>query len=199
MNCNCKTKTNVATKASYGASEWLRRYLEQTLATQNERNNNMLTDLARYHLRQSDEDGVEITKEPVVNGMRLCWGNCMSFLYGVSERTLRTFKRKVEKGEKVWVHEGRGQGRKANPKELGIIVWIQDLKDNFAEADPTDDKKFELPPGTTCGYWSDYAVDMLTQGRMHAQYDWFRKVWIDHFPELKIPESPRWVGLFRDT
>ena len=119
----------------------------------------------------------------------------MPFLYGVSASTLRGFKSLVENGVTVWVHQGKGQGKKANPKEVAIIRWIQDLKDNFGEAVPNDDKIFELPPGSMCGYWADYAVEMNVQGRQHATYDWFRKCWNEHFPELKIPESPRWVIL----
>jgi len=112
MNCPCGTRTNVSTKARFGPKEWVRRYLEQVLVTQEERNNYILKDLVRHHIQVSEPE-LEWSEKALVNGMRLCWGKCMPFLYGVSASTLRGFKSLVENGVTVWVHQGKGQGKKA--------------------------------------------------------------------------------------
>jgi len=196
MNCNCCTTSNVSTKALMKADEFLRTHLERVLMTQQERNNDILKDLRTHHIQGYDEKTNKIlwVDQPLNHGMRLCWSTCMPFLYGVSKSTMYNLREACQEGMIVWQHKGKGKPNSSGPKSLQIIGWLQVLKENLAEALPTDDSKFELPPGSICSYWSDYVMDMAEQGRQAAQYDWFRKVWNHHFPEVLAPAHARWVS-----
>ena len=132
----CGTRTNVSTKARFGPKEWVRRYLEQVLVTQEERNNYILKDLVRYHIPVSEPE-LEWSEKALVNGMRLCWGNvCLSSTASVLRR---------------W--------------EVSKVWW-----------------KMVSPSGS-----------IKAKGKGKSLFVGFKTY--EHFPELKIPESPRWVIL----
>ena len=199
MNCNCSTRTNVNTKAKLKADEFIRTHLERFLMSQADRNNDILRDLRSHHIKDytvKDEDvKINWVEQAMDHGMQLCWQTCMPFLYAVSRSQMYELRRLCGEGVLLWQHRGKGKTNNAGILSLQIIGWLQTLKDNVGEALPTDDTKFELPPGSICSYWSDYTMDMAEQGRRGAQYDWFRKVWLERFPELMIPAHARWVSI----
>ena len=193
-SCQGLSGVQLQTKAQFGEKEWLRRRLYWEIMEQEERNNQMLRDLSMHYIQESNPKVIWFDKAPV-NGMRLCWTNCMPFLYACKRDKIQEFKKRVERGDLTWVHQGKGAGKKASPQATSIIHRIQDLKDGFGESDPTDRKKCELPPGSFCGYWADYVIEMKMKGRQAPSYEWFRKCWRTHFPDLIIPCSGRLVRL----
>jgi len=171
---------------------YLSSHLSHLILSQKDRNNRIYVYL-QSQLHDSPVHNIVFASVPKWRGIELCWG-CVGFLFGTDDRSLSRRKQELKEGHTSWSHGGKGQSKRTKKaKGESAFRFIEFEKECYGENAPTEEETVELPPGTKTELWIEYKIRQEARKQDYCQFQRFRQIWQDCFPNLKIPSHPRWV------
>lgn len=141
----------------------------------------------------------EAVPRPNFLGMEMCW-KCYAFLHGVGITTVTDLKERAKElsaggSDEKWVHQGTRQSFHPAPARDAVVKFIKNLEETLGEADPTHKGYVQLPVDTKANHYVDFVAAEAREEGCHCVYDYFCRIWRQHFPKLILPQSMRWVSL----